>query len=137
MTYSPRRGLSIPAATALDAHNRVIEEDQRSIFRHIAQLGAGADIIFGCGTTGEWNRISNAERQKLIRIQAEEVARINIRTAQGPHQVLPASAAGAQSAIAGTGAPRTFHAAPVEAWAGVTGDTVDETLDNLRCAIES
>src|SRR6266852_4874107 len=51
--YQPRRGLSIPAITVLDATGRVIEEEQRSVFRYLAQQGRGADILFGVGTTGE------------------------------------------------------------------------------------
>jgi dihydrodipicolinate synthase/N-acetylneuraminate lyase len=109
-SYEPRRGLSIPSITVLDESGRVIEEEQRRLFRYLTQNGAGADIIFGCGTTGEWNRISNSERQRLIRIEADEVAAIN---------------------------RETRAAASVEAWAGVTAPTRAETLSNLRCALES
>src|SRR5215813_5235296 len=75
--YRPRRGLSIPAITVLDENDRVIEDDQRRLFRYLTQEGKGADIIFGVGTTGEWNRITNAERQRLIWMEIDEVARIN------------------------------------------------------------
>src|SRR5215467_2574926 len=75
--YQPRHGLSIPAITVLDPEGRVIEAEQRRVFRHIAQQGFGADIIFGAGTTGEWNRISKPERQRLIKIEIDEVGRIN------------------------------------------------------------
>ncbi len=109
--YVPRRGLSIPAITVLDETGRVIEGEQRRLFRYLAQQGAGADIVFGSGTTGEWNRISNHERQRLIRIEADEVAAIN-REISG-------------------------RASPIEAWAGVTAPTRAETLSNLRCALES
>ncbi|MFP5261756.1 MAG: dihydrodipicolinate synthase family protein [Blastocatellia bacterium] len=109
--YEPRRGLSIPAVTVLDPFGRVIEEEQRSVFRFVAQQGAGADIIFGAGTTGEWNRIANAERQRLMRIEADEIFRINEQ-------------------VASRGLP------PVEAWVGVTAETCGETLANLECAIE-
>src|SRR6266852_5098145 len=77
LRYQPRRGLSIPAITVLDARGRVIEDEQRAVFRYLAQQGRGADILFGVGTTGEWNRISNSERQRLIWIETDEVARIN------------------------------------------------------------
>ena len=135
--YAPRRGLSIPAVTALDDRNRVIEEEQGRIFRHIAQLGAGADIIFACGTTGEWNRISNAERQRLIRIEADEVGRINSLIGASPPQAMsdrsgPLAAANSRSRL-----PDPVRPAHIEAWAGVTGDTAAETLANLTCAIES
>ena len=110
-TYQPRRGLSIPAITVLDSRGRVIEDQQRSVFRYLAQQGRGADILFGVGTTGEWNRISNVERQRLIRIETDEVARIN--------QEISA------------------EIQPVEAWVGVTADTRREPLSNLECALEA
>ena len=110
--YEPRRGLSIPSVTVLDRAGAVIESEQREVFRFIAQEGMGADIIFGIGTTGEWNRIRNAERQRLIWIETDEVARIN-------EQV------GARGLR------------PIEAWVGVTAATRGETLANLECAIDA
>jgi len=96
----------------LDSDGRVIEAEQRSVFRFNAQKGLGGDIIFAAGTNGEWNRIANSERQRLIRIQADELARIN-------------------DDLVGQG--RT----PIEAWAGVTGGSAQETIDNLKCAVEA
>lgn len=110
--YVPRRGLSIPSITVLDSEGCVIEEEQRRVFRHNAQQGMGADIIFGAGTTGEWNRISNRQRQRLIRMEADEIARIN----------LDLVASGRQS---------------VEGWVGVTAPTRAEVLSNLECAIDA
>jgi len=110
--YEPRRGLSIPSITVLDATGRVIEDEQRRVFRYDAQGGMGADIIFGVGTNGEWNRISNAERQRLIWIETSEVARINEEI----------TACGQQ---------------PIEAWVGVTAPTRSETLANLECALDA
>jgi dihydrodipicolinate synthase/N-acetylneuraminate lyase len=110
--YQPRRGLSIPAITVLDARGRVIEHEQRAVFRYLVQQGRGADILFGVGTTGEWNRISNSERQRLIWIETDEVARINQEVSKHELQ-------------------------PVEAWVGVTAATRTETLANLECAIEA
>jgi dihydrodipicolinate synthase/N-acetylneuraminate lyase len=110
--YQPRRGLSIPSITVLDGEGRVIEEQQRSVFRFNAQQGYGADIIFGVGTNGEWNRISNGERQRLIWIEADEVKHIN-------------------SDLAARGMRK------VEAWAGVTAASAEETLANLECAVEA
>lgn len=110
--YEPRRGLSIPSITVLDHEGRVIEDQQRRVFRFNAQAGYGADIIFGVGTNGEWNRISGRERQRLIFIETDEVARINRE-------------------LQGQGRP------PVEAWVGVTGSTRRETLANLDCAIDA
>ncbi len=110
--YQPRRGLSIPAITVLGARGRVIEDEQRAVFRYLAQQGRGADILFGVGTTGEWNRISNSERQRLIWIETDEVARINQEVSRHERQ-------------------------RVEAWVGVTAATRTETLANLECAIEA
>ncbi len=110
--YHPRRGLSIPSVTVLDLEGRVIESEQRRVFRYNAQQGCGADILFGAGTNGEWNRISNDQRQQLIRIETDEVARIN-------------------EEIRRSGKQR------VEAWVGVTAATRSETLSNLECALES
>lgn len=110
--YEPRRGLSIPSVTVLDLEGRVIESEQRRVFRYNAQQGSGADIIFGAGTNGEWNRITNAQRQRLIQIETDEVARIN-------EEIRPS---GRQA---------------VEAWVGVTASTRSETLANLECALES
>lgn len=111
-SYKPRRGLSIPSITVLDASGCVIEEEQRSVFRYLAQQGHGADILFGVGTTGEWNRISNGERQRLIWIETDEAARINRDISERGLQ-------------------------PVEAWVGVTAATRSETLANLECALEA
>ena len=110
--YEPRRGLSIPSVTILDASGRVIEDEQRRVFRYNAQQGMGADIIFGAGTNGEWNRITNAERQRLIWIETDELARINEETSA-------------------RGVP------PVEAWVGVTAASRSETIANLECAIDA
>jgi len=108
--YKPRRGLSIPALTVLDTRGCVIEDQQRKLFRFIAQNGKGADIIFGCGTTGEARFIANNQRQRLIEIEADEVSRINIE-------------------LAGSGM------VPIEAWAGVTAETRRDTLANLEFAM--
>lgn len=110
--YVPRRGLSIPAITVLDSAGRVIEDEQRRVLRHLTQGGQGADIIFGVGTTGEWNRLANRERQRLVAIQSDEIERIN--TAMGRRGLRP-----------------------VEAWAGVTAPTRAETLANLECALDA
>ncbi len=104
--------MSIPSVTVLDQEGRVIEDEQRRVFRFNAQAGYGADIIFGVGTNGEWNRISARERQRLIFIETDEVARINRE-------------------------PRAQPRPPVEAWVGVTGPTRRETLANLECAIDA
>jgi dihydrodipicolinate synthase/N-acetylneuraminate lyase len=110
--YQPRRGLSIPSITVLDASGRVIEDQQRRVFRYLAQDGFGADIVFGGGTTGEWNRISNRERQRLIWIETDEVDRMNNEVSNCLRQ-------------------------PTEAWVGVTAPTTAETLANLECALDA
>lgn len=110
--YQPRRGLSIPSITVLDDLGRVFEAEQRRVFRYLAQEGLGADILFGGGTTGEWNRISNAERQRLIWIETDEIGRMNQEVSSCQRQ-------------------------PTEAWVGVTAPTTAETLANLECALEA
>ncbi|HWO02782.1 MAG TPA: dihydrodipicolinate synthase family protein [Blastocatellia bacterium] len=109
--YQPRRGLSIPSITVLDDLGRVIEAEQRRVFAYLAQEGFGADIIFGVGTTGEWNRISNTERQRLMSIETDEVRRLN-------------------QEFSG------LKNGSIEAWVGVTAPTRAETLANLECALE-
>jgi len=111
MNYSPRAGLNIPTITVLDGSGRVIPDEQRRVFRHVVQEGYGADVIFGVGTTGEWNRISNPERQRIIEIEIDEVRKINLDLAA-----------------------RGRHA--VEAWVGVNGSTRAEVLANLDAAIQ-
>jgi dihydrodipicolinate synthase/N-acetylneuraminate lyase len=112
LKYEPRRGLSIPTLTVLDKDGRVIESEQRKIFRHNAQQGFGADIIFGVGTTGEYNRITNSERQRLMLIEIDEVANINRENLAN-------------------------NKPSVEAWVGVTAESRKDTLANLECALDA
>ncbi len=107
----PKPGLSVPVLTVLDEDGRLIEEDQRALVRHVVQDGAGADIVFSAGTTGEWDKIDNPTRQAVIRVCAEEVANLN------------------PGLIATTGVR-------VESWAGVTAPTARDTLANLEFAID-
>jgi dihydrodipicolinate synthase/N-acetylneuraminate lyase len=107
----PKPGLSVPVLTVLDEEGRLLEEDQRALVRHVVQGGAGADIIFSAGTTGEWDKIDNDTRQGVIRVCAEEVTAIN------------ENLVGAR-------------VSPVEHWAGVTAPTAVETLANLEFAID-
>lgn len=107
-----RRGLSIPSITVLDADGRIIEAEQRKLFRYNVQEGKGADIIFGVGTTGEFNRISNHDRQRLIAILSEEVGKINRELSE-------------------------HKPSAVEGWAGVTAETKNLTLENIECAIDN
>ncbi len=107
----PRRGLSIPSLTVMDKSGRVIEAEQRRLFRYNAQQGYGADIIFGCGTTGEWNAITNAERRRLMSFEIDEVANLN-------------------------GNLTAAHQSTIEAWVGVTADSKAETLANIEYALD-
>ena len=107
-----RRGLSIPSITVLDESGKIIEEEQRKVFQYNAQEGRGADIIFGVGTTGEYNRISNDERQRLIHILSDEVKKIN-------------------------GVLINQKKDPIEGWAGVTAETKSLTLENIECALDN
>ena len=98
----------MPVVTVLGEDGRLLEDDQRAVVRHVVQDGYGADIVFSVGTTGEWHRLANALRQQVMRVCAEEVAKLN------------------------SGLPAGTR--PVEAWAGITAHTPEETLENLRFA---
>jgi dihydrodipicolinate synthase/N-acetylneuraminate lyase len=100
----------VPVLTILDEEGGLLEEDQRAVVRHVVQEGQGADIVFSAGTTGEWDKIDNDTRQAVIRVCAEEAAKLNLQLAAGE----------------GRG---------VESWAGVTAPTAEETLANLEFAI--
>jgi dihydrodipicolinate synthase/N-acetylneuraminate lyase len=106
--YIPRPGLSIPIVTILDARGHVLEDQQRAVVRFALQDGAGADIIFAAGTTGEWDRIDNPRRQAVVQIAIEECRRA-----------------------------RASAAKKIEAWAGITAQTRADTLDNLNFAIHA
>jgi dihydrodipicolinate synthase/N-acetylneuraminate lyase len=80
------------------------------VVRHVVQQGYGADVVFAAGTTGEWDRVTNDVRQQVIRVCAEEVAKLNISLA----------------GHLGRG---------VECWAGITAHSAQETLENLEFAI--
>lgn len=111
MNYRPRAGLNIPVVTIVDDGGRVIESEQRRLLRHVVQDGYGADVIFGVGTTGEWNRLTNGERQRAIEIEIDEMRRINRDLAERGREA-------------------------VEAWVGVNGSTRGEVLSNLDLAIQ-
>jgi dihydrodipicolinate synthase/N-acetylneuraminate lyase len=83
------------------------------------QNGYGADMLFGVGTTGEWNRIANTERQRVMEIEIDEVRRFN----------------GEQNASLPPSALRTPHS-KVEAWVGVNGATRAEILSNVDAALQ-
>ncbi len=104
--YKPRAGLSVPIVTVLDRAGNVLQDEQRALVRYAIQQGAGADIIFAAGTTGEWNRIDNPRRQLVARIAVDE-CRIAARAGNR-----------------------------VEGWVGITGHTRAETIENLEHAIE-
>ena len=123
MSYTLRSGLNVPAITVVDDQGRVIVEEQRRVFRHLVQHGHGADVIFGVGTTGEWNRLTNPERLRVMEIQIDEVrsinnSLINRRPPSTDHQ------------------PPTTNHQPVESWLGVNGKTRAEILENLDAAIQ-
>src|ERR1700677_2946673 len=105
--YRARAGLSTPIVTIIDRNGQVIADEQSAVIRYAAQAGAGANVIFAAGTTGEWNRLDNPRRQTVIRIAVEECGRIS-------------SNVGSR----------------VEAWAGITANTAAETIANLEYALE-
>ena len=106
LDYTPSAGLSVPVVTILDDAGNVLEDQQRAVVRWAVQDGAGANIVFAAGTTGEWNRLDNPRRQQIARIVTDECRRI-------------AKAGGA-----------------VEAWVGITAHTRAETLENLDYALD-
>lgn len=105
----PRRGLSVPLITVLDDRGRLLEEDQRSLVRHVIQSGYGADVVFAGGTTGEWDVLPATVMRRAVAVSIEEVCKEN-------------------SHLEGRGGA-------VEAWAGVTSHSAQETLENLESAI--
>ena len=109
--YTPRGGLSIPCITCLDASGEPHDADQRRLVRWLIQAGRGADVIFAMGTTGEWNRLDQARRHRVIRVVVEETRKHEARLAR-------------------QGDP------PVEAWVGLTAPTRAETLETLELALE-
>ena len=109
--YTPRRGLSIPCITCLDAGGQPLDEDQRRLVRFLIQGGRGADVIFVMGTTGEWNRLDQPRRHRVIRVVVEETRKHEARLARAGHQT-------------------------VEAWVGLTAPTRAETLETLELALE-
>lgn len=106
----PCHGLSVPVVTVLDPDGRFLEADQRALVRHVVQDGYGADVVFAAGTTGEWDKVDNRTRQQVIMVCAEECQKLNASL----------------QAATGRG---------VEAWAGVTAPTAQETLENLDFAM--
>src|SRR5262245_60063549 len=138
MNYTPKSGLNVPVITVLDDSGKVIADEQRRVVRHVVQSGYGADVVFGVGTTGEWNRIANAERQRIMEIEVDEVRRINaLWIADCGENSRPAihspQSEGLQSAIQES-AIRSPQS--VEAWVGVNGSTRAEILANLDAAIQ-
>ena len=107
----PRPGLSVPVVTVLDAAGRLVEDEQRAVVRHVVQDGQGADVVFAAGTTGEWHRIPPEESRRAIRVSVEEVAKRNAALGEAERGV--------------------------EAWAGITAHTREETLENLDFALSS
>jgi dihydrodipicolinate synthase/N-acetylneuraminate lyase len=104
----PRRGLSVPVVTVLERSGELREEDQRRLVRYVVQDGDGADVIFAAGTTGEWDRLPAPLQRRVVRVSAEEVAKLN--AGLGEHE-------------------------RVEVWAGITAHAPLATLENLEAAI--
>jgi dihydrodipicolinate synthase/N-acetylneuraminate lyase len=109
--YTPRHGLSVPCITCLDAGGEPVDADQRRLVRFLIQGGRGADVIFVMGTTGEWNRLDQARRHRVIRVVVEETRKHEVRLTQAGHET-------------------------VEAWVGLTAPTRAETLETLELALE-
>ena len=73
--------------------------------RYTIQQGTGANILFAGGTTGEWNRLDNPQRQIVAQIVVDECRQ----------------AAGGDTRV--------------EAWVGITAHDTAATLANLEHAI--
>ncbi|MEM9177853.1 MAG: dihydrodipicolinate synthase family protein [Myxococcota bacterium] len=101
----------MPVLSILDEEGKLLEEDQRALVRHVVQDGYGADILFSAGTTGEWDKVDNETRQAVIRVCAEEVAKLNLGLVSN-------------------------GSSAVESWAGVTAPTARDTLANLEFALD-
>lgn len=106
MKIELKRGLNVPALSIVDEAGEIIPDEQRRLLRHLVHGGAGTDIVFGVGTTGEWNRLANSQRQHAMSITIDEVRSLN----------------------------RELHTS-VESWIGVNGKTRQEVLANLDVAI--
>lgn len=107
IAWTLKRGLNVPSLTIVDEAGRLLEAEQRLLLRYLLQEGAGADVVFGVGTTGEWNRLTNAERLRTMEVTIDEVARLN-----------------------------RAYGTQVEAWVGVNGKTKAEILTNLDAACQ-
>ncbi len=105
--YLPRPGLSTPIVTILDRAGQVLEDEQRAVVRFVVQDGRGADIVFASGTTGEWDRVNNVQRQAVMRVAIDECRRCSTRIGR-----------------------------KIEAWAGITAHTRAETIANLEYAMD-
>jgi dihydrodipicolinate synthase/N-acetylneuraminate lyase len=109
--YRPRRGLSIPIVSCLSPDGEPNDTDQRRLVRYLIQGGRGADVLFVMGTTGEWNRLDQRRRHRVIRVVVEETKKHETRLAQAGEL-------------------------PVEAWVGLTAPTRAETLETIELALE-
>ncbi|HKQ89633.1 MAG TPA: dihydrodipicolinate synthase family protein [Blastocatellia bacterium] len=136
MNYKPKSGLNVPVITVLDDSGRVIADEQRRVIRHVVQNGYGANVVFGVGTTGEWNRIANAERRRIMEIEVDEVRRINAER-RGSRIEDRGSKIEGRTAYAILD-PRSsiIDSRSVEAWVGVNGSTRAEILDNMDAAVQ-
>ena len=99
-----RSGLIVPAVTALNEKGELIQDEQRRLLRHCIEGGASA--IFSPGTTGEFLQLRNGQRNLLMEIAVQEVARFRKQGLQA------------------------------EAWPVVNGSSVSQTLDNVRLAAQ-
>jgi dihydrodipicolinate synthase/N-acetylneuraminate lyase len=108
----PRKGLSVPVITVVDEAGALIEADQRALVRYVIQDGYGADVVFAAGTTGEWDRLHNRVRQRVIQVCAEEVAKANAQLRLGRAE------------------------RDVELWAGITAPSPEDARE-LEVAVEA
>src|SRR5258706_9480066 len=109
--YAPRRGLSIPIVSCLSPDGEPNDTDQRRLVRYLIQGGRGADVLFVMGTTGEWNKLDQRRRHRVIRVVVEEAKKHESRLAQAGEL-------------------------PGQAWVGLPAPTRAETPETLELALD-
>jgi dihydrodipicolinate synthase/N-acetylneuraminate lyase len=62
----------VPIVTMVDRSGKIVEDEQRAVIRYALQDGAGANVLFAAGTTGEWNRLDNKQMQRVAQLAVEE-----------------------------------------------------------------
>ena len=85
----------VGAARAIEQLRLVNIEQQMAPLRSAVHIG-GADVLFVMGTTGEWNKLDQRRRHRVIRVVVEETKKHETRLAQAGARIweVPISYAG-------------------------------------------